>query len=195
MNIHLGMQRGSSLRSILLITLAFSYSRALDVPNYITDIDEKARQIDQLQASELKKSLITGTDRGGTLSAFLYKGKIRHLRIIIGMSNRQLEQNYYYDNGNLVLARSTQSFFLWDEKLQRLDPLRTARSVEDRYYFIDGKLKQWNTSRSASDSSNQDSNFSTESNNILRQSTFFITTATDAKDTLNIETFIKEQRP
>jgi hypothetical protein len=170
-------------------------SPALDLPADVGAIDAKAMRIDRLQAKEVKKSLLTGTDGGGTLAAFWYQGQVRHLKISIGMSNRQIEQNYYYENGQLVLATSKQSFFLWNEDMQKLDPLKIAKSVEDKYYFVTGKLRRWDTSRSAAEVVNQDANFASESETITRQSSFFIQTARDGRDSIDVEQFIKRGTP
>src|ERR1700730_10755578 len=114
MSIHLRQFRLSVWVSLLVI-LAVSHSRALDLPDHVAAIDEKARQIDRLPTREVKKALRTGTDGGGTLSASWYEGQIRHVKITIGMSNRQIEENYYYENGQLIFVASKQSFFLWDK--------------------------------------------------------------------------------
>ena len=83
----LGTRLGLSARIALLVILGVSDSPASDLPEYIAAIDEKARQIDRLQTNEVKKSLLTGTDGGGAMSAFWYEGQVRRLKITIGMSN------------------------------------------------------------------------------------------------------------
>jgi hypothetical protein len=179
---------------LLLVILNGLYLRASDSTDYAA-IDEKVRQIDRLPTREVKKNLRTGTDGGGALSAFWDEGQIRHVKITIGMSNRQIEENYYYENGQLIFAASKQSFFFWNQEAQHLDPGRIATSFEDRFYFVDGKLKQWNTTRAAADLSNQNSNVAKESETVLKQSNFFMQTARDEKDSVNIESFIKRGNP
>jgi hypothetical protein len=172
-----------------------SHSSASDLPDYTAKTDEKTSQINRLPSREVKKSLLTGTDGGGALSAFWYEGQIRHLKVTIWMSNRQIEENYYYEDGQLIFAASKQSFFFWDQEAQRLDPGKIAMSFEDRFYFVDGKLKQWNTSRAAADLSNQSSDVAKENESVMKQSNFFMQTARDEKDKVDVEGFIKRGTP
>jgi len=111
------------------------------------------------------------------------------------MSNRQVESSYYYEDGQLIFAASKQSFFLWDPEAQQLDPGKIAMSFEDRFYFVDGKLKQWNTTRAAADLSNQNSDIAKENETVLKQSNFFMKTARDVKDRVDVEGFIKRGAP
>ncbi|MEN3369492.1 MAG: hypothetical protein V7609_1635 [Verrucomicrobiota bacterium] len=180
---------------LLLVLCGLSDSHGSDLANYVATMDKKTTQIDRLPTREVKKSLLTGTDGGGALSAFWHEGQVRHVKITIIMSNRQIEENYYYENGQLIFAASKQSFFLWDKAAQKLDLHKIASSFEDKYYFMDGKLKQWNTNRAAVDLSDQDSNVSKEGETLLRQSTFFMQTARDEKDSVDIEAFIKRGTP
>src|SRR3977135_424867 len=116
MNIRLRIRFGLSMWISLLVILGASHSHASDLPDYTAKTDEKRSQIDRLPSGEVKKSLLTGTDGGGALSAFWYQGQIRHVKVTIGMSNRQVEENYYYESGQLIFAASQQSFFLWDQE-------------------------------------------------------------------------------
>jgi hypothetical protein len=175
----------------LLAVFDLSHSRGSDLPDYVATMDKKTTQIDRLSTREVKKNLLTGTDGGGTLSAFWHEGQIRHLKITIGMSNRQVENNYYYENDQLVFASSKQSFFLWDENAQKLNPGKVTMTFEDAYYFVEGKLRHWNTNRAAADLSNQHSNVSKESETVLQESSFFMQTARDEKDSVSIEGFIR----
>lgn len=195
MNTALRPKRVLSLWLPLLVIFTVSYSDALDMPDNIAEMDEKARQIDKLLTNETKKALLTGTDGAGTLSAFSHEGQIRHLKITVGMSNRKIEENFYYENGRLILATSRQSFFLWDEQMQKLDTLKSAMGIEDRYYFVDGKLRQWNTNRSAVDLINQDSNFTQKEETMLQQASFFMQTARSDMDKVDVEMFIKRGMP
>lgn len=174
-----------------MLILSALHSRAPDLPDYIAAMDEKTRQIDLLPTHEVKKALLTGTDGGGTLSAFRHEGQIRHLKITIGLSNRQVENNYYYENDQLVFASSKQSFFLWDDNAQKLNLDKIATTLEDAYYFVEGKLTHWNTNRAAADLSNQHFKVSKESETVLQESSFFMQTARDEKDSVSIEGFIK----
>jgi len=185
---------GSPVWFFLLVILNGSYLRASDSVEYAV-IDAKVKQIDRLPNREVKKNLRTGTDGGGALSAFWYEGQIRHLKITLGMSNREIEENYYYENSQLIFAASKQSFFLWDPEAQKLDPGKIGMSFEDKYYFLEGKLKQWNTTRVAADLSSQDSNVAKENETVLRQSSLFMQTARDEKDSVDIEGFIKRGIP
>ncbi|PYI92432.1 MAG: hypothetical protein DME97_08875 [Verrucomicrobia bacterium] len=178
-----------------LVLFGLSHSHGSDLADYVATMDKKTTQIDRLPTREVKKSLLTGTDRGGTLSAFWHEGQIRHVKVTIGMSNRWIEENYYYENGQLIFVASKQSFFLWDKDAHELDPRKIANSLEDRYYFVDGKLKQWNTNRAAADLSSQNSNIAKENETVLRESSFFMQTARDEKDSIDIEGFIKRGTP
>ena len=129
------------------------------------------------------------------MSAFWYQGQIRHVKVTIGMSNRQVEENYYYESGQLIFAASKQSFFLWDQEAQRFDSGKIATSFEDKFYFVDGKLKQWNTTRAAADLSNQNSDVAKENETVLKHSNFFMQAARDEKDRVDAEGFIKRGTP
>jgi hypothetical protein len=195
MDIRLRIQYGLSMWASLLVILGASHAHASDLPDYTAKTDEKRNQIDRLPSREVKKSLLTRTDGGGALSAFWYQGQIRHVKVTIGMSNRQIEENYYYEDGQLIFAASKQSFFLWDQEAQRLDRGKIAMSFDDRFYLVDGKLKQWNTTRNGADLNAEDSNIAKEYETLLKQSNFFMQTARDEKDSVDIEAFIKRGIP
>jgi hypothetical protein len=178
-----------------LIFLTAAFLSTANVPDDIAQTDEKVRQIDRLQTAEIKKSLNTGTDRGGTLSAYLHEGQIRHLKVNVGMSNRDVEKHFYYESGQLILATSRQAFSLWDSKTQKLDALATSSIIEDRYYFQDGKLRHWNTSRIATAFPNQNEDFTQKEKIALKEASFFSKTVRDQNDKVNIERFIKQGIP
>ena len=180
---------------LLLAIFGSSPLHALHLSDYVASIDARTKAIDQLPAREVKKALLTGTDGGGTLSAFWHDGEICHLKIVIGMSNRRVTNSYYYDHGRLIFALSEQAFFAWDKDAQKLDVNKTAITCEDKYYFADGKLTSWNTNRTGVDLSDHDSNISKQNDTVSQQSSFFIKTAHQAGDSVNIESFIKRGTP
>jgi hypothetical protein len=175
----------------LMVILGPSYLHALDLPDYATAIDAKTKAIDQLTTHAVKKTLLTGTDGGGTLSASWHEGDICHLTIIIGMSNRRVTNSYYYDHGRLIFASSEQAFFGWDKDSQKLNQNKIAITFQDKYYFVDGKLTIWNTDRMGADLSRHDSNVSKENETVLQQSSVFVRAARQESNSVDVEAFIK----
>src|SRR5438067_11933062 len=84
-----------------LVLFGLSHSHGSELAEYVATMDKKTTQIDRLPTREDKKSLLTATDRGGTLSAFWHDSQIRDVTVTIDLSNRWIEENYYYDKGQL----------------------------------------------------------------------------------------------
>lgn len=195
MRLSFGSASGFSVCVLLLLTVGGPHLRASHSLDEVAAIDAKMMQIDRVATHELKKTLRTGTDGGGTLAAFSYEGKICHLKITLGMSNRTIETDYYYENDVLISASSRQSFFVWDKESEKLNPDKTGTCIEDRYYLLDGKIIQWITTRTVPSLSNKNSDVSRQNETILRQSTFFMQTARDDKNSVDVEAFIKQGTP
>lgn len=191
------------LRHVVILLRSFSLlffsvllnADASDTRAYTLELDDKVMYINQLQMNSTSKSLLTGTDGGGTLSAFWHEGEIRRLNTTIGMSNRTIEDIFYYEKGHLIVAISRQSFFVWDETRQKLDANTSGFVMEDRYYFIDGKLRQWNTMRTGTEGMFQDHNFAEKEKIVLLQENFFMQAVSADSETVDARTFIKRGIP
>ena len=80
------------------------------------------------------------TDNGGTLKGYYKDDTLQKIVEWIGLSNRVIENEYYFDNNKLVFVYATESNYHVNDSTQSLDYTKLDKSFEGRYYFDNEKL-------------------------------------------------------
>lgn len=80
------------------------------------------------------------TDNGGSLKGYFKGDSLKKMVVWIGLSNRVVENEYYFDKGNLVFVYSTDSRYGYNDGTGELDDSKFAEVFKGRYYFSSGKL-------------------------------------------------------
>jgi hypothetical protein len=81
-----------------------------------------------------------GTDNGGSLKGY-YKGdSLKKIVEWVGLSNRVVQNEYYFNNGHLVFVYSTDSRCKSNDKTGEIDCSKFDKVYKRRYYFSNDKL-------------------------------------------------------
>lgn len=81
-----------------------------------------------------------GTDNGGSLKGY-YKGdSLKKIVEWVGLSNRVVQNEYYFDKGKLVFVYSTDSRYKSNDSTGELDYSKFDNVFKARYYFNNDKL-------------------------------------------------------
>jgi hypothetical protein len=81
-----------------------------------------------------------GTDNGGSLKGY-YKGdSLKKIVEWVGLSNRVVQNEYYFNNGKLIFVYSTDSRCKANNKTGEIDCSKFGKVFKGRYYFSHGKL-------------------------------------------------------
>jgi hypothetical protein len=81
-----------------------------------------------------------GTDNGGSLKGY-YKGdSLKKIVEWVGLSNRVVQNEYYFNNGKLVFVYSTDNRCKANGKTSEIDCSKFDKIFKGRYYFSNAKL-------------------------------------------------------
>lgn len=113
-----------------------------DTPSSVAAINSYADVTDRnfSRGTTTVKRVLTGTDGGGELRAFLPNNRLTKLVFTIGLSNRSLETHFYFRDDELVLIVEREAFFKFDERKGERDPAQFDGKREERYYITRGNL-------------------------------------------------------
>jgi hypothetical protein len=80
------------------------------------------------------------TDNGGSLKGY-YKGdSLKKIIEWVGLSNRVVQNEYYFNKGELVFVYSTEKKYRFNESTQSFDYSKLDNAFNGRYYFDKEKL-------------------------------------------------------
>ena len=80
------------------------------------------------------------TDNGGTLTGY-YKGdSLKKIVEWVGLSNRVIQNEYYFDNNKLIFVYSTESRYKFNDSTQSFEYSKLYNFFKGRYYFDNNKL-------------------------------------------------------
>jgi hypothetical protein len=80
------------------------------------------------------------TDNGGSLTGY-YKGdSLKKVIEWVGLSNKIIQNGYYFDNDKLIFIFSTESRYRFNDSTQSFDYTKLDTVFKGRYYFDNGKL-------------------------------------------------------
>jgi hypothetical protein len=81
-----------------------------------------------------------GTDNGGSLKGYFKGDSLKKINEWVGLSNRVVQTEYYFDKGKLVFVYSTDSRCKSNDKTGEIDCSKFDKVFKGRYYFNSDKL-------------------------------------------------------
>ena len=80
------------------------------------------------------------TDNGGSLTGY-YKGdSLKKVVEWVGLSNKVIQNEYYYETDKLIFVYSTESLYRYYYSTKSIDYAKLDNVFKGRYYFLNGKL-------------------------------------------------------
>lgn len=80
------------------------------------------------------------TDNGGSLKGYFKGDSLKKIVEWVGLSNRVIENEYYFDNNKLVFVYSKESNYRFNNSTQSFDYTKLDNAFTGRYYFRNEKL-------------------------------------------------------
>ena len=80
------------------------------------------------------------TDNGGSLSGYYKEDSLMKIVAWVGLSNRVVQHEYYFDKGKLVFVYATDSRCKSNDQTGEIDCSKFDRVTKARYYFSKDKL-------------------------------------------------------
>lgn len=136
-----------SLIFFALITLTTTYGQSKGDKSYtLIKIKKLYQQINSyknyktITIDETEAFLGHATDNGGSLTGY-YKGdSLKKVIEWVGLSNRVVQNEYYFDKDKLFFVYSTESRFRFIDSTQSFDYSKLDYAFNGRYYFGNDKL-------------------------------------------------------
>ena len=122
-------EQGKKDKSYSLFNIKKVYQQTNNYKNYKTVTIDDAEEF-----------LGHGTDNGGSLTGY-YKGdSLKKVVEWVGLSNKVIQNEYYFDNDKLIFVFSTESRYRLNDRTQSFDYTKLDTVFKGRYYFDNGKL-------------------------------------------------------
>ena len=140
------------LKFILFITFLFFslttiFGQGKEDTHYrIFKIRETCQQInhykiyDSVVIDDPEEFLGQGTDNGGSLIGYFKSDSLKKILEWVGLSNKVIQNEYYYNNDKLIFVYSTESRYRFNDSAQSLNYAKLDKIFEGRYYFDKDKL-------------------------------------------------------
>ena len=80
------------------------------------------------------------TDGGASLTGYYKDGALQKIIEWVGLSNRVIQNEYYFDSGKLIFVYATESQYAFNDSLQSLDYTKLIPVSNGRYYFENNQL-------------------------------------------------------
>ena len=87
-----------------------------------------------------EKFLGQNTDNGASLKGYYKADSLKKIVEWVGLSNRVIQNEYYFDNGKLIFVYSAESRYKYSDSLQTLAYSKLELVFTGRYYFDNEKL-------------------------------------------------------
>ncbi|PSL26422.1 hypothetical protein [Chitinophaga ginsengisoli] len=136
-----------SLTFVALITLTTTFGQRRDgKSNTLLEIRNLYQQINSyknyktITIDDAEEFLGHATDNGGSLTGY-YKGDtLKKVVEWVGLSNRVIQSEYYFEQNKLFFVYSTESRYRFNDSTQSFDYSKLDKTFNGRYYFSNGKL-------------------------------------------------------
>jgi len=136
-----------SLTFFTLLTLTTTYGQGKEDKSYaLFKIKKVYQEINSYKnyktvtIDNAEEFLGHGTDNGGSLTGY-YKGdSLKKIIEWVGLSNKVIQNEYYFDNNKLVFVYSTESRYRFNDSTQNFDYSKLDNVFKGRYYFDNDKL-------------------------------------------------------
>jgi len=80
------------------------------------------------------------TDGGGSLKGYYKSDTLKKIVVEVGLSNRVVQDEFYFDSGKLVFVYSIDKRYKINDKTGELDYSKFGETITGRYYFSNDKL-------------------------------------------------------
>ena len=130
---------------LLYLTNSYGQSKA-DKNSTLAEIKQAYKQVSEYKGYKIvtiddaEEFLGHGTDNGGSLKGYFKGDSLKKIVEWVGLSNRVVQNEYYFNNGKLVFAYSTKSRCKANNKTGEIDCSKFDKVFKGRYYFSNGKL-------------------------------------------------------
>jgi hypothetical protein len=160
----------------------------------VSSIDRQVNGVDRelRKYARAEKTLLTGTDRGGALTAYLDHGQPRKVVVEIGVSNRDYVGAYYYAGRGLSMVVWTERDFKWDAKKEELDYTLYKSVTTRRYYFQDGHMTAWRADHGGVIHRKRDAEFQEKERTLTEDANKYWELAMSKEKEVDIEKWVKE---
>lgn len=81
-----------------------------------------------------------GTDNGASLTGYYQSDSLKKLIEWVGLSNRVIQNEYYFDKEKLVFVYSTESKYRFNDNTESFDYSKLDSVFKGRYYFGNDNL-------------------------------------------------------
>lgn len=170
---------------LLLAGFLFVYCDAQPMPRglgtfqikaIVSDIDSNLKALDRSRAL-----LQTGTDRGGELALYRRHSDVVRIDAVIGGSNSDLENVFYYSGPNLIFVRTKTITYPHSSSSDTFDFANRHVKTTADYYVRDGSLIPVGDAKIAPSVASR----------LLQQAKLFITAAQRGNKVIDIEKLLK----
>ena len=131
--------------SVLCLTNSYGQGKA-DKSSILAQIRQAFQQINAYKnykvvtIDDAEEFLGQGTDNGGSLKGYYKADSLKKIVEWVGLSNRVVQNEFYFNNGKLVFVYSTDSRCKANNKTGEIDCSKFDKVFKGRYYFSNGKL-------------------------------------------------------
>jgi hypothetical protein len=139
------------MRKIIILILlffnlsAFSQGRedkeyALYKIAYIRRTIDRYEGYTKVEIDDSEEFLGHATDNGGTLTGYYKNDSLKKIVEWVGLSNRIIENVYYFDKAELICVVSNESRYKYNDSTGTTDHSRTEWITGGKYYFNKGNF-------------------------------------------------------
>ena len=89
---------------------------------------------------DAEKILGMAVDNGAELTGYFKNGRLVKVKEQVGLSNRVIQNKYYFENGQLFLVRSVDSNYKFNDSSQSFDYTKLIYKSGGNYYFKNDKM-------------------------------------------------------
>ncbi len=129
------------------ITLTMTYGQSKEgKSSTLLKIKELYQQINNyknyrtITIDDAEEFLGHGTDNGGQLTGYYRGDSLKKVIEWVGLSNRVVQNEYYFDKDKLFFVYSTESRYRFNNSTQSFDYTKLDYAFSRRYYFSNDKL-------------------------------------------------------
>ena len=145
--INMTLRKFIALAFVSALCLPNSYGQSkADKSSALVQIKQVFKQINSYKnykvvtIDDSEEFLGHSTDNGGSLKGY-YKGdSLKKIVEWVGLSNRVVQNDYYFNDGKLLFVYSTDSRCKANDKTGEMDCSKFEKVFKGRYYFNDDKL-------------------------------------------------------
>lgn len=92
-----------------------------------------------IETEDAEKILGQSTDNGASLKAYVKNDSIFKIVAWVGLSNKVIQSEFYFQNGKLIFILERVSSYFFDNKKQEVDFTKLHEDYINRYYFYQDK--------------------------------------------------------